>query len=138
MSVESANSVHRVNIRKSHPALYRALMTLACMGMALAINFWFSKPTFNPYGVPKEYVGVIFFLLGFSQIVFLNLFHDLRMVRITLAISVSFMFFWGVSNSQQFFAGNASLQLPILYVTISIMQIPLLIESPINPMTEKK
>ena len=113
-------------------------MTIGIMGIALALNFWFSTPTFNPYGISKNVIGVVFFILGITQIVFLNVLHDLRIVRITLATSVSWMFFWGVSNAQQFFAGNASLQLPILYVTLSIMQIPLLLESPVNPMTEKK
>lgn len=138
MTVESADAVRTVNIRKSHPALYRAIMTFACMAVALAFNFWFSRPTFNPYGVPKEYIGIIFAVLGSSLLVFLNVFHNLRIVRLALAASVSFTFFWGLSNAQQFFAGNASLQLPILYVAISIWQIPLLIEPPVNPMTEKK
>jgi hypothetical protein len=131
-------AVRKVNIRKSHPALYRALMTLGCMYIALALNFWFAKPAFNPYDWPKEFIGAIFSLLGFSLIVFLNIFRELRIIRIVLAVSVSFMFFWGFSNAQQFFAGKASLQLPLLYVAVSIMQIPLLIESPVNPMTEKK
>lgn len=140
MNGESAAeaSVRKMIIRKSHPALYRALIALGCMCIALAVNFWFSKPTFNPYGVPKEYIGVIFFILGSALIVFLNVFRDLRMVRIVHAATISFMFFWGLSNAQQFFAGNASLQLPILYIAMALMQIPLLIEPPVNPMTEKK
>lgn len=130
--------IKKVKIRNTHPALYRTLMALGFMGVALGFNFWLSKPTFNPYGVSKDIIGIIFFMLGLTQIVFLNILHDLRMVRLNLAVSVSWMFFWGVSNTQQFFAGNASLQLPIMYVTLSILQIPLLIESPVNPMTEKK
>ena len=127
-----------IKIRKTHPGLYLALMVLGLMGVGLALNFWFSRPTFNPYGLSKNIVGVVFFVLGFSQIVFLNILRDLRMVRLNLAISISWMFFWGVSNAEQFFAGKSSLQLPILYVTMSILQIPLLIESPVNPMTEKR
>jgi len=138
MVESSATDVQRMQIRKSHPALYRTLMALGLMSIALAGNFWFSKPAFNPYGIPKELIGVVFFLIGLSLIVFLNLFHDLRWVRLTLAFSIGFMCFWGISNTQQFFAGNTSLQLPILYVALSIMQIPLLIESPINTMTEKR
>lgn len=130
--------IQDVKIRKTHPSLYRALMVIGVMGVALGFNFWFSNPTFNPYGISKNIIGTIFFLLGFSQIVFLNIFHNLRMVRLNLATSISWMFFWGVSNSAQFFAGRASLQLPILFITISILQIPLLTESPVNPMTEKK
>lgn len=128
---------NRLNIRKRHPGLYHSIMTLGIMGVALAFNFWFSTPTFNPYDIPKDLIGVIWFLLGMSQLIFLNVFRNLRAVRIVLAISISFMFFWGASNAQQFFNGKASLQLPILYMTIAILQIPLLVESPINPMTER-
>jgi len=128
----------KVYIRKTHPGLYHSLMTLSVASVALGFNFWFSNPAFNPYNIPKDLVGVVFALLGVSQIVFLNLRRDLRKVRVVLATSLSWMFFWGVSNSQQSFAGDASFQLPILYVALSILQIPLLIEAPVNPMTKKK
>lgn len=127
----------RINIRKTHPGLYHSLMTLGFMGVALAANFWGSNPTFNPYNINKNWIGLVFFLLGISQLFFLNVFRDLKMVRIVLAASISFMCFWGLSNTQQFFAGNASLQLPILYLAISVLQIPLLVEAPINPMMER-
>lgn len=128
----------RVNLRKSHPGLYRSIFTVGCMGVALALNFWFSSPTFNPYGLDKNIVGLLFALLGTTQLVFLVVFRDLRMVRIMLAVSLGWMMFWGLSNTQQYFAGKSSLQLPILFITISILQVPLLIESPVNPFTEKK
>lgn len=128
----------RLNLRKSHPGLYHSIFTVACMGIALAVNFWFSKPTFNPYGIDRHVISLIFALIGGFQMVFLVLVRDLRMVRFMLAVSLSWMFFWGLSNSQQFFNGRASLQLPILFITVAIMQIPLLVESPVNPFTEKK
>lgn len=131
-------SIQKVDIRKTHPTLYYTLMVIGLMSVALALNFWFSRPTFNPYGIPKNFIGVIFFLLGSTKLIFLNVVRDLRMVRLNVAVSVSWMFFWGFSNTIQFFAGNASLQLPILYIALSILQIPLLTESPVNPMTEKK
>lgn len=127
----------RVNIRKTHPSLYHSIMTLGVGYIALALNFWGSNPTFNPYGIPKNWVGVVFAALGVSHLVFLNLLRDLRAVRITLAISVAAMLFWGASNAEQFFAGKASLQLPIMYFILAVLQIPLLVEAPVNPMTEK-
>lgn len=127
----------RVNVRKSHPGLYHSLMTFSLTSVALAANFWTTHPAFSPYGINKIIIGLIFFALGISQLVFLNVFRDLRGVRIVLAASIAFMFFWGASNTQQFFTGNASLQLPILYLTLSILQVPLLIEPPVNPMTKR-
>lgn len=132
----AAKRHNRVNIRRTHPGLYRSILTLSIMSVALAVNFWISNPTFNPYGIPKDLIGLVFFLLGWSQLIFL-LFRDLRKVRLVLAISLGFMFFWGVTNTQQFFAGNASLQLPILYITIAALHVPILIESPVNPMTRQ-
>jgi len=128
----------RVNIRKSHPALYHSIMTFGLMSIALAVNFWTSNPTFNPYGIPKSLVGAVFFLLGSSKLIFLNIFRDLRIVRVILALSISFHLFWGACSSQQSFDGKASFQLPILYIALAVLQMPLLVEAPVNPMTEKR
>lgn len=127
----------RVNIRNTHPGLYHSITTVALMGLALGVNFWFSNPTFNPYDIPKNVIGFIFFALGVSQIVFLNVVRNLDMVRITLAVSIGWMTFWAIANTQQFFNGDASLQLPILYLTVALLQLPLLLEAPVNPMTQR-
>lgn len=128
----------KVRIRSTHPALYRQLMILSVMSVLLAVNFWRYTPTFVPFNIPKDRVGAVFFVLGVSQFLFLNVFHQLRLVRATLAVSLSFMLFWGASNTQQAFAGNASFQLPILLITLAVLHIPLLVESPVNPMTERE
>lgn len=127
-----------VSTRKTHPNLYISLTTIALTSIALALNFHFYTPTFNPYGINKEIIGAIFFLLGFSQLIFLNLYHNLKFVRLILAMSISFMLFWGFSNTQQAFAGKASFQLPILLISLAILQIPLLLEPSTNPMTINK
>lgn len=128
----------KLNIRKSHPTLYHSIMIIGLASVALGFNFWFSNPTFNPYGIDKNLIGLIFFLLGTSKLVLLNVIRNLRAVRIQMAVSIGWVLFWGLSNTQQFFVGNASLQLPIMYMTLALLQIPLLIESHVNPMTEKK
>ena len=127
----------RVNIRNTHPGLYHSIMVLSLMSVALAVNFWISNPTFNPFGINKNLVGVIFFLLGAGQLTFLNLLRSLPMVRLGLTSSIFVMVSWGGSNVQQFVAGKASLQLPILYFALAGLQYVLLVESPVNPMTEK-
>lgn len=127
----------KVRIRNTHPALYRSIMTLATMSVLLAANFWTSTPTFNPFGFNKNVIGGIFFTLGASQLLFLNVLHDLRKVRLILAVSLSFFMFWGLSNTQQAFAGKASFQLPILLVSFAVLHLPLLVESPVNPMTRR-
>lgn len=127
----------KVDIRKTHPGLYHALMTAGLGEIALAINFWTSNPTFNPYNIPKNLIGVIFFLLGIILIFFLNALRDLRKVRLVLAFSIGFLFFWSIANTQQFFGGRSSLQLPIFIIWVCFAYIPWLKEAPVNPMTEK-
>jgi len=114
------------------------MVTFGVMSIALAINFWISTPAFSPFNINKNLVGVVFFLLGTAQLVFLSVFRNLRMVRRGLAVSIFVMASWGLSNVQQFINGHTSLQLPILYLTLAALQYVLLIESPVNPMTEKK
>jgi len=137
-----ASKQQRMNLRKSHPALWRSILVVSCMNIGLALNFWnfgfVPAPTFEPYSIPTQLVATIFFTIGVAQIFFLMVIRRLSMVRMVLSISTGWMMFWGISNTQQVFAGNASFQLPILYATISLLQVPLLIESPRNPFTEKR
>lgn len=125
----------RVSMRKTHPNMYRVLMIIAIMSVALAVNLYSTTPTFNPYGISKTIIASIFLGIGISQIIFLNLWHNLKLVRLTTAVSVGFMMFWGLSNSQQSFAGKASFQLPILFIALATLQLFLLIEPVTNPMT---
>lgn len=128
----------RVNIRHTHPGLYHALMNFAVVEVALALNFWFGPPpAFKPYSIPMYVIGVVFFMLGSLQLVFLNVLRDLRKVRLALAVSVGFTFFWAIANTQQVLAGRASWQLPIIYGGMCFAQIPWLIEAPRNATTER-
>lgn len=127
----------RVRIRVTHPALYRSIMVLSLMSVALAVNFWRSNPTFNPLGIPKNLIGLVFAVLGVYQFIVLNVFHNLARVRLGLAMSLGFILFWGSINTLQFFAGNASLQLPILYIALAAIHYPLLIEAPVNPVEQR-
>lgn len=124
-------------LRTSNPGLYHSLLLFGAVNTALGANLFLTTPTFNPYGIPKDFIGAIFTILGAGQLIALG-YHDLRLVRKVSAVSVGFMFFWGLTNTQQVFAGKASLQLPILYIALALLQILRLTESPVNPMTERK
>lgn len=118
-----------VNIREGVPNLYYSIMVIAVMQIALGVNFWLTTPVFHPLGIPKGAVAVVFFLTGLLKVWFLNVTRDLYVIRLLLAFGTSFMFFWGVVNAQQSFAGRASFQIPILYCALAILQLPLLRES---------
>lgn len=126
------------NFRLSHPNLYRGIMTFACIGIGLGLNFIFTNPTFNPYHIPKGLTGGVFLLLGVGEIIFLNFHRNLRMVRLVMAVSVGFMLFWGIGTSITFFQGKTSLQLFVLYMGLSLLQIWLLVEPFSNPINTKE
>lgn len=127
-----------VNLRKANPSLYQLIMVFAITRIALAVNFWISNPTFNPYDISKTLVGWIFFLLGISQIVFLHIWRDLRKIRLVIAVSAGVMLCWGLVNTQQSVAGKASWQLPIIFIGFAALQMVALLEAPVNPMMEKE
>lgn len=123
------------NIFRTHRNLFVAITILAVMELALAANLYLSKPTFTPYGIPREAIATVFLLLGTSQLFFLNIRRNLKLVRLMIASTMAFMLFWGITNTQQAFAGKSSYQLPILYIGLAALQFPLLIEPSINPIT---
>lgn len=91
-----------------------------------------------PYGVDKAVIGTIFLLIGLVKLVFLNYFRNLKLVRVALAANIGFMLLWGVGTSFTFFQGRTSLQLFVLYMGLAVLELWLLQESPVNPMTEKE
>jgi hypothetical protein len=127
-----------VNLRRTHPNLYRTVMTFAVMSVVLGLNFWILSPTFLIYDLPNVLWGTIFLVLGFAKIVFLNIWRRLRAVRAVMAFAIAYFLFLGAGTSQPFFEGSGSLQLPILYLGCAALQIPLLIEPFVNPWTARR
>lgn len=135
-------SLQRVNLRKSHPGLYRLIRIIGIGCLAWGANFWglgfIPPPTFNPYGVDKNIVGTVFSIIGIALLVFLIFVHNLWWLRVSVFIALVWLISWGITNTQQFLDGKASLQLPIAYVIIGFLCRPMLTESPVNPFTEEQ
>ena len=128
----------RIDVRKTHPNLYLAVSTLALVSVALGVNFWVFNPAFQVYGASNRVWGSIFLLLGIGKLVFLNAYRRLPLLRATMAAAVAFMLFFGVGTLEPVLEGDASAQLLILYVGLSVLQIPLLLEPFINPWTARR
>lgn len=132
------NDFDNINLRLSHPTLYRGIMTFAFINVALAFNFFFSNPTFNPYEIDKAIVGTIFLGLGVSKIIFLNVCRSLKIIRLLMALEIMFMLFWGLGNTITYLQGKTSLQLFVLYVGMATSETWLLLEPFVNPLTKTK
>lgn len=132
------NKARGIRIYKSHPGLYYSITILALVSTGLALNFFFYTPTFNPYGIDKNVIGSIFLTLGILKLIFLNIFRNLKIVRLLMATAVGFIFFWGISNTQQAFQGRASFQLPIILIGLALLQAVWVIEPSINPLSRRK
>lgn len=124
-------------IAKTHPTLYRILMVLSIAGIALAVNFFFARPTFSIWSVPNSIWATIFLISSVNGIVALNVYRRLRLVRRTMAFSAAYMLFLAVGTSWPGWEGNASFQLPIVYAGLAAIQIILLWEPFLNPETAK-
>lgn len=125
---------YRSSLRKTNPSLFRSLITVALGTCALGFNFLLTVPTFEQFGIPKNFIGAGFMTLGILLLVFLLLHRSLRAVRVVLTVNIAYLVFWGVGTTQTFFQGTSSLQLFILYWTLAALQIPLLLE-PFRPST---
>lgn len=130
--------MNTVNLRHTHPNLYRLAMVLALTHAALGLNFFFTSPTFNPLGIPYPVVGAVFLVLGVSKIIFLNFVLDLAWVRRVMAAQVFLAAFWGIGAGITYIQGLTSLQLTILYGGFAFIEVFLLIEPPVNPLTKQR
>lgn len=126
-----------INIRKTHPFVYRLIMSMAFVSLALGWNFIQNQPTFLIYDLPNVLWGGIFLAVGLGQILALNFYRRLRLVRASLAFSAAYMavLAWGTSTPYR--EGTGSLQLPIFYAGWCLIQLPMLFEPFINPWTAR-
>lgn len=129
--------LRRVDLRKSNPELWYSILTSGCSSVLLLLNFWLFTPTFTPYGISKNFAGIAFGLVGLALLTSLIIVRNLRVMRIMLTVSFIWTAFWGGFNTQQWAAGKASLQLPIVLITLAVLQIIMLISPPTNPYAEK-
>lgn len=127
-----------INLWRTHPNLYLAVTTLAVINIALGLNFLLLDPTFLIYGSPNQLWGAIFLTLGGSKLLFLNVVRRLRAVRAIMAAAVAYLLFLGAGTTEPFFQGMGSLQLPIMYLSLAALQIPLIVEPFINPWTARR
>jgi len=130
-------TIEQVHIRKTHPNLFRLILSGSVFTILLGINFLYKTPTFNPYGIPKAWIAFVFLTLGIVKLVAVLFTHDLRVVRLTMMIASFWEGLWGLLNLEQGFRGTASFQLPIWCLWVATWQLILLLEPVVNPMTRK-
>lgn len=124
-----------VNLRLTHPTLYRSAITFAFTSIGLGLNFLLTKPTFNPYGIDKAITGSIFLVLGIFKLVCVLYLKRLKFIRASMAACAGWMMLWGIGTSITFFDGRTSLQLFVLYAGLTVMQVIWCLEPFLNPAT---
>lgn len=133
-----AENYNAINLRLSHPNLFRSILTFAVLSIGLGLNFLLLTPPFNGYGIPVWIVGITFLALGIAKVIFLTIQRNLKAVRFTMALEVGWMLFWGIGTSITYFQGRTTLQLFILYVGMAAFETFLLLEPFANPLTGRK
>lgn len=128
----------RVVIRRTHPNLYRSIITFAIITIALGLNFLLIKPAFNQYSL-SQVMAVVFFGSGVALIVLLNFLRSLRTLRWVMAFTVtSLCLYGGALTVYAYQTGKTSYQLPICYFGFTALLFLLLIEPASNPLNRKR
>lgn len=123
-------------VRQAHPNYWVSVMTFSVIYLALAFNFLFLSPSFLVFGAPNRVWGVLFVVLSVGQAVALTM-NWLPWLRRIMAGSTLYMMFLAVGTSQPFLDNEGSLQLPIMYLGLATLLVPLRAEPPSNPLTMK-
>lgn len=127
-----------MDIRRTHPNLYGAYLMYGLLCVALGLNFLFLNPTFDPLNVPKQVPGGVFLVLGTCLLTFLNVRRSATLLRAAMASLIGVFLFWTGALTLDFFRlGQTSLQLPITFLALGALAIPLTIEPLVNPVTSK-
>lgn len=126
-----------INIRYTHPGMYWIMMALAVGEVAFGWNFIRNDPTFAIYDGPNNLWGGIFVGLGLARLTALNVYRRLALVRASMVFSLFYMGFLAYGTTTPYREGTGSLQLPFFYALVAAIQIPLLFEPFVNPLTAR-
>ena len=127
-----------VDLRKTNPNLWRAVLGFAIINISLGFNFLIFHPVFLLWHQSNYLWSAIFLTLGTSKIVFLILKRNLSMVRLTMGAEIGYMMFLAIGATEPVLTNSASMQLPILYVGLAFLELPWLLEPFINPWTARR
>jgi hypothetical protein len=127
-----------VNLRQTHPNLYKAYFIYGIVSIAIGLNFIFLNPTFMQLDLPKLGVGTVFLIVGLAQLFFLIIYQRATLLRLAMSAIVTVIFFWSFALIFDFFRlEQTSLQLPIVFLGFAVLGLPLMIEPSSNPLTDK-
>jgi hypothetical protein len=135
--VESLLNGGHVDLRKTHLNLWRMAFLLAVGELLLGANFLLLQPTYPIFHAPNELWGICFVVVAVSQMLALLVVHSLAFVRGCMSVAVAYTLIVAVGACEPWLDGVGSLQLAILYGGMAVIQIPLILEPFLNPMTNK-
>jgi len=127
----------RVDLRKTHLNLWRMVLLLALGELLLGANFLWLQPTYPIFHAPNELWGVCFVVIALAQALALLISHSLPLVRGCMSVAVAYILIVAVGACEPWLDGVGSLQLAILYAGMAVIQLPLILEPFLNPMTNK-
>lgn len=110
-------------------------MAFAIGSIFFGLNFFFSNPTFNPYGIPYSITGAIFLVLGSSKLFAIVVMQNLKAIRVTMMLCAVWMMIWGAGTLITVYQGKTSFQNLIAFGLLAVLQRLLLREPFLNPMT---
>lgn len=127
--------IDSVNLRRTHPTLYRSALVFALISIGLGLNFELTTPTFMPFGIPKSVTGALFLTFGAFKLVSVLFIKNMKCIRASMAACAGWMMLWGIGTSITFFTGQTSLQLFTLYTGLAALQVLWCLEPFLNPAT---
>lgn len=127
----------RIQLRQTHPNLFRGSLAVALVFFALGMNIVVFKPTFDQYGLVR-WVSGLFALFASVQLYALWA-KRLPTLRVSQAAIFFVALFWaGALTIFTFQTHKTSLALPICFYGLAVWQLLQLIEPASNPANEKK
>lgn len=127
----------RIQLRRTHPNLFRGSLTLALVFLALGMNIVVFHPTFNQYGL-VNWVSGLFAVFSVIQLYALAS-KRLFLLRLSQAAIVVVATAWaGALTLFTFTTHKTSLALPICFYGLAVLQLLQLIEPATNPQNVRK
>lgn len=126
-----------MSLADRHPNLALLITTIAVLDLLLGLNFLFLNPTFLIWHAPNWIWGSTFLILGTGKLFSLYVLNNQWAVKVFVLLNILYASCLAAGTSEPFLDGAGSLQLPIFYLGLAVIQVPTLVEPFLNPATAK-
>lgn len=127
-------------LRLNHPNLYLTTLLHGLLYLLIGVNYFLVPTALLPFNISHQFGGLVFGLVGLGWLVTANIagISGYRRIFYIVGMTLYFIFAAGYLKSFLNNEGARSFGGVIFYGLLGLLTVPIILEPPINPATQRR